>query len=65
MTVRCQRCSWTEGLVDRKTDHIEITYQDNSDPVTTALGACVCSVIRSTNSLFVIVVIVYLVKSAF
>jgi hypothetical protein len=33
MTVRCQRCSWTEGLVDRKTDHIEITYQDNSDPV--------------------------------
>lgn len=28
-----QKCSWFEGLVGKKTEHIEITYKDNSDPV--------------------------------
>ena len=25
-----QKCSWSEGLVGKKTEHIEITYKDNS-----------------------------------
>ena len=30
---RCQKCSWAEGSVDKKTEHIEINYKENSDPV--------------------------------
>jgi len=28
-----QKCSWPEGLVDKNSEHIEITYEENSDPV--------------------------------
>ena len=28
-----QKCSWSEGLVGKKTEYIEITYKENSDPV--------------------------------
>ena len=30
---KIQKLGWSEGLVDKNTEYIEINYKDNSDPV--------------------------------
>jgi hypothetical protein len=33
MNGKSNKFSWVEALVDKKTEHLELTYKDNSDPV--------------------------------